>query len=46
VGGIFAPIFLGGKAFSSASRLGKEVIMTGKTNPYGVEFFDRDVPVT
>jgi len=24
----------------------QEVIMTGSTNPFGVEFFDRDVPVT
>jgi hypothetical protein len=36
-----------GQAFSRSAALAKEeVIMTGKTNHYGVEFFDRDVPVT
>jgi len=46
VGGIFARIFLGGKAFFFGFAADKEVIMTGGTNHFGVEFFDRDVPVT
>jgi len=32
-------------AVQAATR-GEEVIMTGERKSYGVEFFDRDVPVT
>jgi len=36
----------GGKGLFFGFTAEKEVIMTGGTNHYGVEFFDRDVPVT
>jgi len=37
---------LAGKALFLGAGAREEVIMTGKANHYGVEFFDRDVPVT
>jgi hypothetical protein len=45
-GGYIRAHLFGRKGLFFGFAAGKEVIMTGETNPYGVEFFDRDVPVT
>jgi hypothetical protein len=46
VGGIFPPHLFGRKGLFFGFAAEQEVIMTGGTNPFGVEFFDRDVAVT